>query len=296
MSTSVKPADIWNLPTNRLGRRTLVFARLDSTNSHAALLADDPGNDGIAILAREQTAGRGQHGRVWTAPAGSSVLLSVLLFPPPALRRPTLLTAWAAIAVCETITQLTDLSATIKWPNDVLIDGRKVCGILIEQRTVAKTQSLQAGEPAALAAGCGQLHPAANAAGSPVDHHLPLATICGIGLNLNQSASHFQIAGLEQAGSLATFTRERYDCGTAARLLIHQLDQEYERLCQVETQSLESRWAERLNLLDRVVVAECADGERHGRVTAIGWDAVHMEAAAGTIKLLPETIRHLRPE
>src|SRR5206468_7692987 len=86
------------------------------------------------VLAREQTAGRGQHGRAWQAPAGSSVLLSVLLCPPPALRRPALLTAWAAVSVCETILQLTGLQAKIKWPNDVLIRGRKVCGILIESK------------------------------------------------------------------------------------------------------------------------------------------------------------------
>ena len=97
----------------------------------------------------EQTAGRGQYGRVWTAPAGSSVLLSVLLFPPPALRRPTLLTAWAAVSVCETIQELANLSATIKWPNDVLINGRKVCGILIEQRTVANGERRSACESSA---------------------------------------------------------------------------------------------------------------------------------------------------
>src|SRR5215468_6830547 len=107
MSISVKPADAWNLPTKHLGRRTLVFDQLDSTNSHAALLADDPANDGLAVLAREQTAGRGQHGRVWTAPAGSSVLLSVLLFPPPELRRPVVLAALAAVAVCETVRHCT---------------------------------------------------------------------------------------------------------------------------------------------------------------------------------------------
>ena len=60
--------------------------------------------------------------------------MSVLLFPPPELRRPALLTAWAAVSVCETILPGgTGHQATIKWPNDVLVAGRKVCGILIEQ-------------------------------------------------------------------------------------------------------------------------------------------------------------------
>jgi BirA family biotin operon repressor/biotin-[acetyl-CoA-carboxylase] ligase len=256
MTKSAKPADTWRLPTKRLGRRTLVFDRLDSTNSYAALLADDRANDGLVIMAREQTAGRGQHGRVWTAPAGSSVLLSVLFFPPPDLRRPTLLTAWASVSVCETILLLTGLSAVIKWPNDVMIEGRKVCGILIEQ-------------------GCG--------------------TVAGIGLNLNQAESHFQIAGLEQAGSLTMFTNKGFNFDAAARLLIHVLDDEYDQLCLGDLRALETRWAERLNLLNCIVVAECVAGEQQGRVTAIGWDAVRMETPTGALELLPETIRHLRP-
>src|SRR5262249_51940124 len=131
------PSAEWRLKTRCLGRRVLVFDRLDSTNTFAAALAHDPANEGVVVLAREQTAGRGQYQRTWQAPAGTSVLLSVLLFPPPTLRRPALLTAWAAVSVCEAILQLTGLQAKIKWPNDVLIRGRKVCGILIEQRTVA---------------------------------------------------------------------------------------------------------------------------------------------------------------
>jgi BirA family biotin operon repressor/biotin-[acetyl-CoA-carboxylase] ligase len=256
MNSSAKPADIWNLPTRRLGRRTIVFDRLDSTNTFAAPMADDPANDGLVIVAREQTAGRGQHGRSWTAPAGSSVLLSILLFPPPPLRRPALLTAWAAVSVCETITQLAALHASIKWPNDVLIDGRKVCGILIEQGR---------------------------------------GTVAGIGLNLNQIADHFQVAGLEQAGSLALVTHKHYDGNEAARLLIGRLDEEYDRLCRGDCEWLETRWVERLGLLGGVATAECTDGEWNGRVAAIGWYCVQLETSTGTVKLTPETIRHLRP-
>src|SRR5262249_2322992 len=148
------------------------------------------------------------------APAGSSVLLSVLLFPPPALRRPALLTAWAAVSVCETILQLTSLQAKIKWPNDVLIRGRKVCGILIEQRAVGSGQWAVGSSPSSL----------------PTAHY-PLATVCGIGLNLNQTAEHFAVAGLEQAGSLALFTGRAYDCEEVAPMLIRHLDDEYDRLC-----------------------------------------------------------------
>src|SRR5438309_6402048 len=158
---------ISHLDTQRIGRRILVYDRAESTNQRAAEFAADPNNDGLVILAGEQTAGRGQHGRTWQAPPGSSVLLSLLLFPPPALRRPALLTAWAAVSVCETILQLTGLQATIKWPNDVLLCDRKVCGILIEQGR---------------------------------------GLVAGIGLNLNQSEEDLQQMELPQAASLSWFT------------------------------------------------------------------------------------------
>jgi BirA family biotin operon repressor/biotin-[acetyl-CoA-carboxylase] ligase len=257
MNSSAKPSDTWELATRQLGRRTLVFDRLESTNGYAALLADDLANDGLVVVAREQTAGRGQHGRTWQAPAGSSVLLSALLFPPPALRRPALLTAWAAVSVCNVIRDLTDLNGQIKWPNDVLIAGRKVCGILIEQ-----------------------------AAG----------TVVGVGLNLNQRADQFAVAGLEQAGSLAFFGDDEFDCDDAARLLIQQLDDQYERLCRGEVRELETSWKQRLGLLGKQVVAVCADGEKHGRLSDLSFDGVELETLTGAVRLLPELVRRLRPE
>ena len=99
----------WQLPTHRIGRRVLVFDQIDNTNSYAASLADEPANAGIVIVANEQLAGRGQYRRTWLCPPGDGVLMSVLLFPPPDLRRPALLTAWAAVAVCDTIQQVSNL-------------------------------------------------------------------------------------------------------------------------------------------------------------------------------------------
>jgi BirA family biotin operon repressor/biotin-[acetyl-CoA-carboxylase] ligase len=251
----MNPADIWSLPTCRLGQRTIVFDRLDSTNAYAAAQSDDPANDGLVVVACEQTAGHGQHGRSWQAPAGSSVLLSILLFPPSPIRRPALLTAWAAVSVCETIRLATGLQAKIKWPNDVLVRGRKVCGILIEQGR---------------------------------------GTVCGIGLNLNQTAGVFSDQGLTEAGSLAMFTKRPLDRDATARLLIGQLDEEYDRLCQGDLHTLESCWTWRLGLLGKQVVAECHDRSHQGRLVDLGWDGVVLESADGIERLQPEVVRHLR--
>jgi BirA family biotin operon repressor/biotin-[acetyl-CoA-carboxylase] ligase len=129
----------WQLETQHIGRRVMVYNSLESTNTVAASLANDENNNGLVILAREQTAGRGQHGRQWDCPPNMGVLLSVLLFPAESLRRPAVLTAWAAVSVCEAISSITGLQAKIKWPNDIYVQGRKVCGILIATVRLGKS-------------------------------------------------------------------------------------------------------------------------------------------------------------
>jgi BirA family biotin operon repressor/biotin-[acetyl-CoA-carboxylase] ligase len=100
----------------------------DSTNERAKALAAAGAPHGTLVTADEQSAGRGRQGRVWTAPPRSAVLMSVVLRDLD--ERHALLPFAAALAVCEAL----PLEATIKWPNDVWIHGRKVAGILIEGR------------------------------------------------------------------------------------------------------------------------------------------------------------------
>jgi BirA family biotin operon repressor/biotin-[acetyl-CoA-carboxylase] ligase len=259
----MRSTDEWQLDHRRLGRRVLVYDSLDSTNTHAAALAADPANDGVAVLARQQTAGRGQHGRSWSAPAGSSVLLSVLLWPPPALHRAAFLTAWAAVAVCETILHLTGLQARIKWPNDVLIRGKKVCGILTEARSGTASA--------------------------------PPSVIVGIGLNVNQSAEVFAAAGLPDAGSLAMFANRELVCDDVARRLLTHLDEEYDGLCQGDLGTLAACWKWRLGLLGKQVEAELHDRIERGRLVELDWSGVHLEQPDGVkVVLAPEVVRHLR--
>jgi BirA family biotin operon repressor/biotin-[acetyl-CoA-carboxylase] ligase len=91
--------------------------------------------EGVAILAREQTAGRGSKGRSWASPAGQGLYLSVILRPALTPPESTVLTLASAIAVAETLRCEFNVTPDIKWPNDVLISGRKVCGILVESAT-----------------------------------------------------------------------------------------------------------------------------------------------------------------
>jgi BirA family biotin operon repressor/biotin-[acetyl-CoA-carboxylase] ligase len=249
-----QPRENWNLDTRHLGRRTLVFAQLDSTNNYAASLADDQANDGVAVLADEQTAGRGQHGRTWTAAPQASVLLSLLLFPPPQLRRPAILTAWAAVSVCEAVRRVVGLQAKIKWPNDVLLKGRKVCGILIERGR---------------------------------------GTVVGIGLNVRQTADDFAAAELPNATSLGQHTIVALDTHDVARTLLDVLDEEYARLCDGDLATLEACWKWHLGLLGKDVCAECLDGEVRGRLLEVAFTGFVLRQTGDECVLLPERILHL---
>lgn len=104
------------------------YRRTDSTNSRLRELATNGAPHGTLVTATEQSAGRGRQGRSWTAPPNRALLLSLLIRNPPLL-----LPLAGGVAVSETVEQLNH-EAQIKWPNDVLIDGRKVAGILVEGR------------------------------------------------------------------------------------------------------------------------------------------------------------------
>lgn len=118
--------------TAALGEPHLHFDVVDSTNALAKERADAGAPHGTTITADRQTAGRGRQGRAWVAPAGSALLMSVIVRP--LIDRYRLAPLAAALAVAEVCEELADVEATIKWPNDVWVERRKVAGILIEAR------------------------------------------------------------------------------------------------------------------------------------------------------------------
>lgn len=138
---------------------------VDSTNSYIKARLGEL-SDGAAVTARLQTAGRGRRGHEWLADDGM-LPLSVLLRNPA---HPTTVTLCAGVAVCEALSALSEKlpRVGIKWPNDIIIDGRKVCGILCESVCVGDNMDV----------------------------------ICGIGVNISQSAEFFERAGLPHAASL----------------------------------------------------------------------------------------------
>ena len=109
--------------------------RLDSvssTNDVARDLASSGAIEGLCVIAREQTAGRGRQSRSWSSPPGEGLYLSLILRPSVTASDSGIITLAAAVAVAETLRLDFEIAADIKWPNDVLVAGRKICGILVE--------------------------------------------------------------------------------------------------------------------------------------------------------------------
>ena len=109
----------------------LRFDTIDSTNTEALKQARQGANEGLCVIARQQTAGRGRQGRSWVSPMDAGLYVSVVLRPKLDAKYLPLITLAAAVAVFETLAEL-GLTPEIKWPNDVLLNEKKICGILAE--------------------------------------------------------------------------------------------------------------------------------------------------------------------
>lgn len=115
-----------------LVRDILVIEETASTNDVAARLGFDGVKEGVVVFAESQTAGRGRLGRKWESEPRGGLWFSILMRPPQPLSDWMRLTTWAAVGVARGIERVTRRSASVKWPNDVLLDGKKVTGILLE--------------------------------------------------------------------------------------------------------------------------------------------------------------------
>ena len=121
--------------TKWAGKNVVYYDEIDSTNNRAKEAGDNGAAHGTLFVADMQVAGKGRRGRVWKSPSGSSIYMTILLYPDiPPVKAPQL-TLIMAIAVAEGIREVTGLETKIKWPNDIVVNGKKICGILTEMGT-----------------------------------------------------------------------------------------------------------------------------------------------------------------
>ena len=165
------------LKTQILGHNIHGFGRVGSTNTVARRYADKGAPEGIVIVAESQTAGKGRLGRSWLSPAKLGIYVSIILRPTIAPAQAPGLSLVAALSVAESIRNCAKLQATIKWPNDVLIEDRKIAGVLTEL----------------------------SAEMDCVDF-----VIVGIGINVNQQAKDFPTELADKASSVEDCARQSY--------------------------------------------------------------------------------------
>lgn len=186
----------------RIGRRLVLLADCASTNDTAFEAAADARCDGLVVMSDHQSAGRGRQGRAWASPRGAGILCSVVLEtgagdePPQAAHSETAaggrLTLAGAVAACEAIREATDVTPSIKWPNDLRVNGRKLAGILIESRHIA-SRGVR-------------------------------LWVMGIGINCLQQAAHFPPELRGKSTSLELESQGPVDRARVARTLLQRLD------------------------------------------------------------------------
>jgi BirA family biotin operon repressor/biotin-[acetyl-CoA-carboxylase] ligase len=203
-----------NLKTDFVGQKVIAYPSLTSTNDIAKLEAKKGAREGTVVVAEEQTAGRGRLKRAWLSPKGS-IALSIILHPTPA-QLPSLIMV-TSLAVVHCIEKVSGLKPQIKWPNDVLVNGKKVCGILIES----------------------------DVRGNAVDY-----AVIGIGLNVNLNTADFpEIAAT--ATSISQELGEKISRREMIRCLLVEVENLY--LALPEGDSVFREWRERLVTLGKEV-------------------------------------------
>lgn len=183
------------LRSEHLGKSLFCFPSIDSTNSFLKREAQDLSSGTVAV-ADHQTGGRGRQGRSFHSPRGTGIYLSVLLKPQVPPTQALNLTAYVAVAVCEAVEQATGLKAGIKWTNDLVLNGRKICGILTEMSIEGESGALQYVVP-------------------------------GIGLNVNEEETDFPEEIRSVAGSLAMASGRKIRRGRLTAEMINSLDRMY---------------------------------------------------------------------
>jgi BirA family biotin operon repressor/biotin-[acetyl-CoA-carboxylase] ligase len=221
------------LATRFIGHEVSCYPSLPSTNDVAKTRSQEGAKEGMVIIAEEQTAGRGRIKRRWLSPRGG-IALSIILYPP--LDYLSSLIMVASLAVAGSIERVTGLKAQIKWPNDVLVNGKKVCGILVES----------------------------DVRGNKVDY-----AVIGIGINANLKLSEFP-----QIAPMATSLSQELGRDVSRREIVRSLLAEAERLylALLEGDSVFKQWRERLVTLGQEVQVSSAEATYKGIAESVASD------------------------
>jgi len=240
------------LDTRLLGRSVVAHTEIDSTNTELRQLAEAGAVEGTVVVADRQSAGRGRLGRRWESPSGVNLYCSILLRPDIPLHQASQLTFLSAVAVAETLDDVCGLHAKVKWPNDILVGGAKISGLLNEMN--AETE---------------QIH----------------FVILGIGVNLNMLAEQFPSELNYRATSVVLETGRLVDRLLFLRTLLEKLDSYYSEFLIDGFIPIRRRWEALCNTINTAVEVDM--GRRKLTGTVIGLDsdgALRLQLEDGTIE------------
>jgi BirA family transcriptional regulator, biotin operon repressor / biotin---[acetyl-CoA-carboxylase] ligase len=226
-----------------VGRDIRFFRETTSTNDVVEKLARDGVREGVVVLADSQTRGRGRLGRRWISPAGRGLWFSVLLRPELRPQAATQLTVVAATALTRAIQQQTGLVPEIKWPNDILVRGRKLAGILTEL----------------------------SAELDRVKH-----VILGVGVDVNLATGDFPADVRRLATSVKIETGKTHRRADLAAAILRELDRNYARLEREGFAKLAEEWGAQCSTLGRRVRVRTGDRVAAGRAEALNEDGALM--------------------
>lgn len=225
--------------TEIVGRDIRVFERTTSTNDVVEKLARDGVKEGAVVFAEAQSKGRGRLGRTWISPAQKGLWFSVLLRPDLRPQETTQLTVAAATALRRAIHEQTGLQPEIKWPNDILIRGRKTAGILTELS-------------------------------AELDH--VKYVILGIGVDVNLVAGEFPADLRKTVTSLKIELGKPVSRPELATAILRELDRDYARVCAGQFAAVADEWEEHCTTIGRNVAIHIGDRRVPGRAESLDED------------------------
>jgi BirA family transcriptional regulator, biotin operon repressor / biotin---[acetyl-CoA-carboxylase] ligase len=225
--------------TKVVGRDIRVFRETSSTNDVVEKLARDDVKEGVVVFAESQTKGRGRLGRKWISPARKGLWFSVLLRPKLRPQETTQLTVAAATALFRAIREVTGIVPEIKWPNDILIRGKKVAGILTELTAELDRDKY---------------------------------VIIGVGVDVNLSASDLPVELRKTATSLKIEAEKNIERAELAVQILRELDKDYQRINSGEFANVADEWEEQCSTIGQRVVIHLGDREIRGRAESLDDD------------------------
>ena len=224
------------LKSARIGRNLVCFRETGSTNEAAFKLAEEGAEDGTVVVAETQRRGKGRLGRQWESPAGVNLYCSVILRPPILPARAAQMTFLSSVAVARAIAAETSLRPFIKWPNDLLINGKKVAGLLNEMS--AETEKVN-------------------------------FIVLGIGVNINMKREQFPGGLRHPATSLYLETGKPVNRADFTRALLEALDLLYGAYLEHGYGPVREEWLARCNFLGKQVRISFQDNESTGKAKGI---------------------------